>query len=450
MHSSQSYGAVLEYPSPAESAGQVLATRLNTKNDEPEWSLATRIAFRFFAVYLFLFAVANRAIPGAGYLSERFEALQHKIVPWLGRHILHLSYKITVFPNGSGDTTFNYVEMLTLLAVAAAATAVWSVLDRKRTNYTHLHRWIRLLFRITLGFMMIEYGSAKAIPMQMPAPYLSTLFETYSMSRPPMGLLWTSIGASAPWQTSSSGNKNLLPAAMRLFVPWLSTLGALICIGALSNVFMLNMSYDVPVKLFSFHLLVMALFLVAPDLRSLADLFIFRRKARLITNVPLFRRNWLTRTAVVLQIVAGVCLSTTALYQVYKYVHTPPDKVPFSGIWSVEEFAADGNVLPPLLTDKTRWQRIIFEMPGVLSVQSMDGSFEYYRLNVDEAQKSFTLKKGRRDPNWQTQLRYQDPQTGPLTLEGTFEGHKINAKLNHVDTPKFLPYHPVSSIPLDQ
>ena len=38
-------------------------------------------------------------------------------MPWVGRHILHLSYAITVFPNGSGDTTYNYVEVLCFLAV---------------------------------------------------------------------------------------------------------------------------------------------------------------------------------------------------------------------------------------------------------------------------------------------------------------------------------------------
>ena len=42
----------------------------------------------------------------------------------------------------------------------------------------------------------------------------------------------------------------------------------------MSNVFMLNMSYDVPVKLFSFHLLVAAIILAGPDLANLANFFI--------------------------------------------------------------------------------------------------------------------------------------------------------------------------------
>jgi hypothetical protein len=41
-------------------------------------------------------------------------------------------------------------------------------------------------------------------------------------------------------------------------------LGALLVAATTTNVLLLNLSYDVPVKLYSVHLLVMALFLAAP------------------------------------------------------------------------------------------------------------------------------------------------------------------------------------------
>jgi len=40
---------------------------------------------------------------------------------------------------------------------------------------------------------------------------------------------------------------------------------------------------------------------------------------------------------------------------------------PFYGIWSVDEFAADGEVRPPILTDNLRWQRVIFDSNPYLS-----------------------------------------------------------------------------------
>jgi hypothetical protein len=67
-------------------------------------------------------------------------------------------------------------------------------------------------------------------------------------------------------------------------------LGALLCIGVLANVFMLNVGYDVPVKVLSFHLLAMAVFLAAPDLGRLAELFLFNRTVEPAVLRPLFAR----------------------------------------------------------------------------------------------------------------------------------------------------------------
>jgi hypothetical protein len=53
--------------------------------------------------------------------------------------------------------------------------------------------------------------------------------------------------------------------------------GALVSIGVMSPVVALNFCYDVPVKLYSSHLLAMKVFLILPDLRRLLNLFVFCR-----------------------------------------------------------------------------------------------------------------------------------------------------------------------------
>ncbi len=49
--------------------------------------------------------------------------------------------------------------------------------------------------------------------------------------------------------------------------------GALVCLGDWIHVFALNVTYDVPVKPLSFHLILLSLFVLAPDLKRLADFF---------------------------------------------------------------------------------------------------------------------------------------------------------------------------------
>ena len=68
-----------------------------------------------------------------------------------------------------------------------------------------------------------------------------------------------------------------------LFPRKTSTLGALMSIGVLSNVVALNFSYDVPVKLYSSHLLAMAIFVLLPEARRLANFFIFNRPTECVS-----------------------------------------------------------------------------------------------------------------------------------------------------------------------
>src|SRR4029079_8818976 len=100
------------------------------------------------------------------------------------------------------------------------------------------------------------------------------LLEPYGESSP-MGLLWTFMGYSLPYNgfTVAAG----VVRVFLLFLRRTTTLGALIVSAVMVNVVMLNFCYDVPVKLFSSHLLVMAGILTIPDLRRLAGVLVFNR-----------------------------------------------------------------------------------------------------------------------------------------------------------------------------
>jgi hypothetical protein len=131
-----------------------------------QWNLGLKIAFRFafcyFVLYCFPFPVG--ALPYTQKLGNWYELLWHKLVPWVAQHWLRLAQPITVFSNGSGDTTYDYVKVLCFLVIAAVVAIAWSVLDRKRKDYAKLHHWLRLYVRVTLGATLLSYGGYKVIP----------------------------------------------------------------------------------------------------------------------------------------------------------------------------------------------------------------------------------------------------------------------------------------------
>src|SRR3954470_2364476 len=193
---------------------------------ETRWNLAQRVGFRFLFSYLVLFFLTGQEIgliPFSTSLVERYTKLWYGLAVWMARHLLHIRYDFPMNGEGSGDTTFQWILLPCYLALAAAATLLWSVLDRKRTHYRRLYAWLRLLLRFTLAMALIVYGLVKVIPNQMPAPRSFTLLQRVGQLTP-MRLLWTLMGASPAFQTFT-GLAELLGGIL-LLVPRTTLLGA--------------------------------------------------------------------------------------------------------------------------------------------------------------------------------------------------------------------------------
>ena len=236
------------------------------------WSLGLRIAFRFCVAYFTLFSLSNQILGGLFVIPKvnvpELSALWplRQITFWTAAHVFRIKRDLVYTGSGSGDKTFDWVLAFCLLVIAAAITCVWSILDRRQENYVTFHKWFRLALRFMLASEMFLYGLDKVIPLQMPFPYLSRLLEPYG-NFSPMAVLWSSVGASHSYEIFTGCAETL--GGILLLMPRTATLGALVCLADMVQVFMLNMTYDIPVKLFSFHLLLFSLFLLAPDIRRL-------------------------------------------------------------------------------------------------------------------------------------------------------------------------------------
>jgi hypothetical protein len=398
---------------------------MDARDSSSAWSPGKRALFRFAFVYLVLYNLPFPLdlIPWAGeIITKPYADLWDWLVPWFGKHLLGLG--ITVRPNGSGDTTYNYVQILLYLILAVTCAAVWTLLDRKRSEYSRLYEGLRIYVRLSLAVAMLSYGAYKVIPSQFGAPSLGQLLQPIGEASP-MGLLWTFMAAS-PAYTMFTGAAEFL-SGLLLVVRRTAALGALMCIGVMSNVVLLNFSYDIPVKLFSSHLLAMAVFLLLPDLRRLVNLFVLNRTVEPAAIRPLGRKMLVAQTVIV-----AVC-GGYALYRSWdgtKQYGILAPKPALYGIWAVEELEADGAARPPSLSDAKRWRRVVFEYPGYVVVQLMDGSRDYYGLTLGKRKLALkSWSKESKESEEKTHLAYQETQPGILAMEGTLDGHKARLKL---------------------
>ncbi len=417
----------------------------------PRWSLALRIAFRFVVCYFVLYLVpADLAgiLPFGGFLVRSHAALWTPVVNWVAQHVVHTRYEIyTVGGEASiSNTAYGTILFGCYLALAAVATLVWSLLDRRRESYPRLYAWLRLFLRFSLAGALIGYGALKVIPVQMTSPLPLPYLKQRIGDTPPMQFLWIFVGSSTPYEMLTGAAE--LAGGVLLLVPRTVLLGALICCADMMMVVTLNMCFDVHVKLLSLHFLCMSLLLIAPDAARLARLFLLNRTVEPAATPPLFANRRLDRVPHILLFLFGVYaigMSFTNAYQRYQKFHPP--RPPFYGVWSVNEFSLDGKVIPPK-TDPKSWRWVTFQSPGVLMVEEMIGAEEHFALDLDLKGKRMGLARTRwspetgvvkdaarkpvKEPGWQAELTFTQPTPDDLVLDGMVDGHHLHAKTRKV------------------
>src|ERR1044071_9512920 len=227
-------------------------------------------ALGWLMIYLFLhiFPFPFGTLPFTDWFAGFYERLMLKIVPWVGKVVFGLN--ITIFPGGSGDTTYNYVEVFFFGVVAASIALLWTIARRGRPVSPRVFESMQVLVRYSLGVVMLGYGWDKVIPLQFPPPGPDRLLMAYGDSSP-MGLLWTFMGASKAYEIFSGVME--VAGGMLLFSRRTALAGGLVSAAVLMNIAVMNFCYDVPVKLFSSRLLLMALFVVAPHAVRLFNMF---------------------------------------------------------------------------------------------------------------------------------------------------------------------------------
>ncbi|HWE28124.1 MAG TPA: hypothetical protein VHB97_08990 [Polyangia bacterium] len=399
---------------------------------QPAWSLGKRIAFRFAFVYfgLYSFPFPLTELPKADKLCEPFYWLLHHIVPWFGKHALRIDRPITFGPNGSGDTTYDWVLVAFSLVFAAVVTLVWSIVDRRRPRYALGWTLFVIYTRYVLAMTMVGYGFLKVLGLQFSPPQFPRLAEAYGDSSP-MGLLWTFMGYSVPY-TMLAGFAELLGGTLLLFRRT-TLLGALVLLGVMGNVVLLNLCYDVPVKLYATHLWLMALLLTLPESRRLVDFFVRQRAIEPLVVATPFARGRLRWVRWIVKPLFIINLFCTRVYfqrEAAKASRNDGPQGAMNGPWDIVSATSGGQPVAPA------WRRVTI-MNKLFMVRRVDDSRVRYHLVDDGTKKQLTLtpaEDAKAPPSVVTYVRSGDHGV----LDGTLDGKPLHVELKFIDTSKSL------------
>lgn len=422
------------------------------------WTPGQRVAFRFFCLLfpLYIFFNPNGVLPFSDLAYDWYIQPFHSLAVWTGKHILHLSYPITVFTNGSGDTTYDYVIILIIFVLSVVGCLIWTLLDRQRSSYSKLYYWLVALVRYYLAVTMLSYGYAKLFKLQFPAPNLYRLVEPYGNSSP-MGLAWTYMGYSVGFNIFT-GFAEVLSGILLLFRRT-TAVGAFLSFMVAGHIMAMNYCYDIPVKLLSTAMVIMALFLLARNIQVLFALFFGSRTVCLsvVQPVPIRKRSWfltlrIFKILLILYVVGFGALS--AISNMKEYGPNAP-KTPLYGIYNVKTFVRNKDTVAPML-DSVRWKQIYIDGTPSYSygrVQTTNDSSKNYAFRPDTVGHLLTIFSYA-DTTKKYRFHYEFPTKDSLVLVGNWKNDSVWISFKRYDVNNFLllrrGYHWINEYPYNR
>jgi hypothetical protein len=145
-----------------------------------EWTVGQKIAFRFFFIYLTIQILTDSFLWNlVGYTFDIWGPSAKIFTPpflWLNRHLFHFRYIPASWTTFSDS--LRTIRDIVYLFLAVLACAIWSVADKKRTNYNKLHYWFSqaliALEQDSVGHILTLRPTSKKDSLPLIFTYLAT------------------------------------------------------------------------------------------------------------------------------------------------------------------------------------------------------------------------------------------------------------------------------------
>ncbi len=376
------------------------------------WNFMNKLIFRFIFTYIVLYILLLLLL-----LSLEVP------LQWFAENVLNWGADFKMESTGSGDRAFDYVRLGFNLFLTIPIVLIWSVIDRQRESYNKLFYWFQVIIRLTLIFAMLLYGLVKVFKGQFADHSLERLLQTVG-DMSPMGLAWTFMGHSL-YYNIFIGFAEILGGILLIFRKTV-TLGSIIIIGVMSNVLMMNLTYDIPVKLVSAHLVFMAMVLLLANGQRAFDFFFknkiiekveyyFPLKNRTLKNIILISKRFL-----VILVIGIVILQIFIRFRAQEQLK---EKSEFYGIWETQIFVKNMDTIPPLLDDTYRWRYLIVDEKRKAIIKKMTDSLERYQFEINSDLKEVIFRRVNDSIPHHFSYTFTNPQQ--LELNGSLDGDSL-------------------------
>ena len=409
--------------------------------NQVKWHPVKKILFRFLFVYLFIycFPFPVDAFKFLDPVAQPYYNLLDRLMIYVGNKWFHLSPQVA-FPTFDklDDSYYGLVFIFFNLIISSFITIIWSLADRKRTNYEKLFGWQKIYLSFFLAAFLLGYGFIKVFPSQFQAITASRLTMTMG-DQSPMLLAWNFMGYSTTMMKLNGWAEVI--AGLLLFFRRTTTLGAILSTAIFSFVVTMDFCFNVPVRLLASHLLFISLFLVATDGRRLLNVFILNKPAYAVKPLALVHgigQKIFTGSLIVLAVCLIYSTVTIGLDAERDYGQSAPHG-PLYGIYNTDYFIRNSDTILFSITDSVRWKQLVIDGGSWNQYGAIRFSNEkrmHCQVDADTVKKIIRIQPGA-DSTEKYSLAYSFPDANHLLLKGLWKKDSIEVLMAKFDLDNF-------------
>ncbi|WP_299215236.1 DoxX family protein [uncultured Aquimarina sp.] len=316
------------------------------------------------------------------------------ITIWFGESFLGWEFDEKNLLNGF-DSKYDYSRFLLITVLSLIGSIIWIIIDSKfKLHYnSKLKTLTRTILRYHIGLTLIIYGLSKVFMLQFGEMDLDRLENTIG-NHNGMSYLWAFMSYSK-FYTMSTGWVEVIGGVLLLFRR--STfIGSFILFIAMINVVIIDIGYDVRVKMFAIHLLLMTILLINNDLKRIVNFFILNKPTKPIIEQALFSNRKSKKVGYILKSSILLYFTVSSIINFSERIQSQTtNRYPsLTGFHEVEIQIINGDTIPKSTTN--RWKNISINGSSYrsesLKITHMDKQQSYYLFEADTIKKTIDFR----------------------------------------------------------
>lgn len=304
-----------------------------------------------------------------------------------GSLIKHIAFSINTeiaLFDFSSDSKGLYF-LLSFLAIASFIFTPFLLRFFSQNQLEKFRKYIVLIATYYFAVILMKYGFDKVFKAQFHLPEPNILYTPFGKLDKDI-LFWSTMGTSYSYNLFM-GFAEIIPAILILFNRT-RQIGLLISLGVLINVFAINLSFDISLKLLSGFLLLINLFLLIPTLKVVWNVLVLKKQSGLIESTVLINSK---STKIIPKAILIFILFFESLfpYLLKGSFNDDRAKRPFlHGAYEVQVYDQNGTVLN---FSNSPVKRIFIHRDGYLIFQNQQEEMTDYKLEINQIKNTFIL-----------------------------------------------------------